>query len=387
MDLKAIQAALKERKFDAWLFYDHHHRDPIAYRVLGLSEKLHVTRRWYYLIPAEGEPKKLVHRIESFHLDSLPGAKTAYSSWKEQQGSLQTMLAPYANIAMQYSHNNLVPVIGLVDAGTIELIRSFGKNIISSGDLVSLFEAALTDAQIATHYAARDKVDPIMAGAFQFIRQRLDNGTCNEYEAQQFVMQAFEREGLITDSPIIVGCNGNAGNPHYGPSRENNAPIKNGDFVLIDMWAKLNDPDAVYYDITWTGVCGTPTARHQEIFNIVTKARDAGLQMAATAISSGRKICGWEIDDATRKVIADAGYGEYFTHRTGHSIGTEIHANGANIDNLETQDDRAIIPNTCFSIEPGIYLPEFGVRSEFDVMVAGGKAVATGRVQTELVKI
>src|SRR5579872_6910795 len=224
MNLSQIQTALKERKLDAWLFYDHHHRDPIAYRVLGLSEKLHVTRRWYYVIPAVGEPKKLVHRIESYHLDPLPGQKTAYSSWKEQQGALQQMLAPYANIAMQYSYNNLVPLIGLVDAGTIELIRSFGKNVVSSGDLVSMFEAALTDDQIASHYAARDKVDPIMAGAFQYIRQRLNNGGCNEYETQQFVMDAFKREGLITDSPIIVGCNANAGNPHYGPSKEGSAP-------------------------------------------------------------------------------------------------------------------------------------------------------------------
>lgn len=387
MDLKAIQSALAERSYDAWLFYDHHHRDPIAYSVLGLSPTLHVTRRWYYVIPAKGEPQKLMHRIEPGHLDSLPGSKHVYSSWQEQHEHLRNMLAPYRTIAMEYSFNNLIPYIGLVDAGTIELIRSFGKIVVSSGDLVTRFEAAWTDEQIATHFAARDRIDKIVPAAFQEIGRRCNNGGTNEYDICKWILEAFERDGLVSDSPPIVGVNANSGNPHYSPTPESSKPIRKGDFVLLDVWAKLNKPNAVFYDITWTGVVGTPTERHQEIFKIVTAGRDAGFAVVKSAIDAGRKICGWEVDKATRDSITAAGYGQYFTHRTGHSIGTEVHGNGANMDNIETKDEREIIPGSCFSIEPGVYLPEFGVRSEVNCLVTKGKAEITGRIQKELVRI
>ncbi len=388
MDLKAIQSALVERNFDAWLFYDHHHRDPIAYSVLGLPANLHVTRRWYYVIPAEGEPAKLNHRIEPGHLDKLPGTKAVYSAWEEQQANLEKMLAPYKTLAMQYSTNNLVPAIGLVDAGTIELIRSFGHTIVSSGDLVSRFEAALSAEQIASHFAAGEAIDNIMAGAFKEIGARVRNGGCNEYEIQQWIANAFEREGLIFDDPAIVGVNANSGNPHYSPSPEAAKPIRKDDFVLLDMWGKKKTPGSVYYDITWTGVVdAAPTARQQEVFTAVTRARDAGYEKVKSAFDAKQKIAGWEVDKVTRESIASAGLGEYFTHRTGHSIATEVHGNGANMDNLETKDDREIIPNTLFSIEPGVYLPEFGVRSEFDVLIRNGRAEITGQVQKELVRI
>lgn len=387
-DLKAIQSALEERSFDAWLFYDHHHRDPIAYSVLGLPGNLHVTRRWYYLIPAKGEPAKLVHRIEPGHLDSLPGTKAVYSAWQEQQENLKQMLAPHQTVAMQYSPNNLIPAIGMVDGGTIELIRSFGKTVVSSGDLVSHFEAAWTEEQIASHFAARDSIDPIMAAAFQEIGTRVRNGGTSEYDIQQFIVKAFDREELFFDDAPIVGVNANSGNPHYSPTPETSKPIRKGDFVLIDMWGKKKTPHSVYYDITWTGVVdAAPTNRHQEIFRTVVAARDAGFDKVKTALEGGRKVAGWEVDDATRKTIVDAGFGQYFTHRTGHSIGPEVHGNGANMDNLETNDVREIIANTCFSIEPGIYLPEFGVRSEFDVLIRNGRAEVTGKIQTELVQI
>jgi Xaa-Pro dipeptidase len=388
MDLKAIQSALKERGFDAWLFYDHHHRDPIAYSVLGLSANMHVTRRWYYLIPADGEPAKLNHRIEPGHLDRLPGTKAVYSAWEEQQGNLKKMLAPYKTVAMQYSTNNLVPAIGMVDAGTIELIRSFGTTIVSSGDLVSRFEAALSEEQIASHFAAGESIDKIMAGAFQEIGRRVRNGGCNEYEIQQWIVNAFEREGLMFDDPAIVGVNANSGNPHYSPQPDTAKPIRKGDFVLIDMWGKQKTPGSVYYDITWTGVVdAAPTARQQEVFDTVTRARDAGYEKVKAAFDSKKTIAGWEVDKVTRETITAAGMGEYFTHRTGHSIATEVHGNGANIDNLETKDEREIIANTLFSIEPGVYLPEFGVRSEFDVLIRNGRAEVTGKIQKELVRI
>ncbi|HSA94245.1 MAG TPA: M24 family metallopeptidase [Terriglobales bacterium] len=388
MDLAAIQSALREQQFDAWLFYDHHHRDPIAYRVLGLPESLMVTRRWFYLIPAQGEPSKLVHRIEAGHLDSLPGSKREYSAWQELWENLKAMLAPYRVIAMQYSPNNLVPYIGLVDAGTIELIRGFGKEIASSGNLVARFEATWSDAQIQTHYAARDKIDAITAAAFQEIGRRVRSSGTHEFEMQQWIMEAFAREKLVTEDAPIVGVNAHSGDPHYEPRADRSAPIREGDFVLLDIWARLDQPDSVYYDITWTGFVGKSIPdRHRKIFEIVRGARDVGVKTVQDAVAQGRRICGWEVDQATRQHIAAAGYGAQFVHRTGHSIGTSVHANGANMDNLETKDEREIIPNSCFSIEPGIYLPEFGVRSEVNVLVRPGRAEVTGKIQQEIVLI
>ncbi len=390
MNVQEIQNALLERSLDAWLFYDHHHRDPIAYKVLGLREDLMVTRRWFYLIPREGEPTKLVHRIEAGHLDALPGSKREYSSWKELWDNLQAMLVRHRNIAMQYSPNNLIPYIGLVDAGTIELVRSFGKDIVSSGDLVARFEAAWSEEQIKSHFAARDAIDALVPEAFKEIGRRTRGTTqgVSEYEMQQWIMEAFRRAELVTEDPPIVAANANAGNPHYAPRAQGSAFIKSGDFVLLDVWGKKRAPDAVYYDITWTGVAGPPTEKQQEIFNIVTGARDAGVKKVQEAFAAKHRIAGWEVDQATREHISNAGYGQYFTHRTGHSIGVHVHGNGANMDNLETKDDREIIPNTCFSIEPGIYLPgEFGVRSEVNVLVRDGAAEVTGKIQRELVLI
>jgi Xaa-Pro dipeptidase len=387
MDLKAIQSALHERNIDAWLFYDHHHRDPIAYRVLGLPENQMVTRRWFYIIPREGEPTKLVHRIEAGRLDGLPGAKREYSSWRELWDNLQAMLVRHRTVAMQYSPNNLIPYIGLVDAGTVELIRSFGKEIVSSGDLVGRFEAAWSEEQIATHFAARDAIDAIVPECFQEIGRRVRNGGTTEYQIQQWLAEAFRRESLITEDLPVVAVNANSGDPHYGPSAETSLPIKAGDFVLLDIWAKKNTPNAVYYDITWTGVLGTPSEKQVEIFNIVSGARDAGVKKVVEAFAGKRRIAGWEVDHATREHINAAGYAQYFTHRTGHSIGMNVHGNGANMDSLETKDDREIIPNTCFSIEPGIYLPEFGVRSEVNVLTRNGAAEVTGKIQNELVLI
>jgi Xaa-Pro dipeptidase len=387
MDLKAIQSALHERNIDAWLFYDHHHRDPIAYRVLGLPENQMVTRRWFYIIPREGEPTKLVHRIEAGRLDGLPGAKREYSSWRELWDNLQAMLVRHRTVAMQYSPNNLIPYIGLVDAGTVELIRSFGKEIVSSGDLVGRFEAAWSEEQIASHFAARDAIDGIVPECFKEIGRRVRNGGTTEYEIQQWLAEAFRRESLVTEDLPVVAVNANSGDPHYGPSPETSLPIKAGDFVLLDIWAKKNTPNAVYYDITWTGVLGTPSEKQVEIFNIVSGARDAGVKKVVEAFAGKRRIAGWEVDHATREHINAAGYAQYFTHRTGHSIGMNVHGNGANMDNLETKDDREIIPNTCFSIEPGIYLPEFGVRSEVNVLTRNGAAEVTGKIQNELVLI
>jgi len=388
MNLPAIQAALRERKFDAWLFYDHHHRDPIGYTILGLPEKMHVTRRWYYLIPAEGDPVKLNHRVEPRHLETLPGKQLHYGPWPEMHQRLKDMLAPYKRIAMQYSPNNNIMYVSLVDGGTLELLRGFGKEIVTSADLVTQFEATLTAEQIATHFEARDAMDPIMEGAFQEIGRRVRNGGWDEYGVQQWFAEAFKREKLVTDDLPIVGVNENAGNPHYSPTPETSKPIREGDWVLLDMWAKKDKPGSVYYDITWTGFVGkTPSERHRKIFDIVTGARNVGIKTVQDAFTAKRRIMGWEVDAAVRAHIEKSGFGDAFVHRTGHSIGTEVHGNGANMDNLETKDEREIIPNTLFSIEPGIYLPEFGVRAEIDMLIRNGGAEVTGKIQNEIVII
>ena len=388
MNLPAIQSALQEQGFDAWLFCDHHHRDPIAYRVLGLPATMMVTRRWFYLIPAKGEPSKLVHRIEAGHLDSLPGAKKQYSGWQELEENLKSMLAPYKSVAMQYSPNNRIFVISLIDAGTIELIRSFGTNVVSSGDLVARFESTLTEDQIRTHFEARDAVDRVTAAAFQEIGRRVRNGGTHEYEMQQWIMEAFGREGPKTDDPPIVGVNEHSGDPHYGPRPEISKPIREGDWVLLDIWGKMNRPNSVYYDITWTGFVGTtPSDRHRKVFETVTSARDAAAAKVISAIDAGTRIAGWEVDRAARDLINGKGFGEYFVHRTGHSISSEIHSNGANMDDLEVHDVRQILPNSCFSIEPGVYLPEFGVRSEINILVREGSAEVTGKIQREIVMV
>lgn len=389
MKLEAIQSALREREFDAWLFYDHHHRDPIAYRILGLPSGKMVTRRWFYLIPASGEPRKLNHRVESHHLDSLPGVKREYSSWEEQWEALRQMLASYQRVAMEYSPNNQIPYVGLVDAGTVELVRGFGKEIVSSADLVSRFEATWDEDQVRSHFAAGKIIDRITEEAFREIGRRVNNGGTTERAMQEWILEAFRREGLVTPDGPNVSVNTNSGNPHYEPTAEVFAPIRKGDFILLDVWGKQDRPNAVFYDITWTGVVGRgPSDREREIFEIVRQARDVGIRTVQEALAAGRVVHGWEVDKATRDFISSRGYARQFIHRTGHSIGSDdVHGNGPNMDNLETRDDREIIPYTCSSIEPGIYLPEFGVRSEINLLVRERSAEVTGKIQQEIVII
>ena len=398
MNLKAIQSALQEHDLDGWLFYDHHHRDPIAYRILGLDENSFVSRRWFYFTPAVGEPRKLVHRIESGKLDSLPGSKDDYSSWQELEQKLEAMLDGASTIAMQYSPRNAIMYVAMVDAGTVELIRSFGKDVATSANLVSLFEAVLTEDQIASHFAAQERVDRVLQAAWKRIGEAvraghgesLDRREIGERDVVNFLLEGFEREGLFTDHGPNCSAGPNSADSHYEPTIESSRIIRSGDFVLIDLWAKLaNDPKAVWYDITWTGVVDRePTEREQHIFTTVAAARDAAIQVIEDAYTAQKPIAGWQADAAARAVIANAGYGPFFTHRTGHSIEIELHGNGAHLDNLETHDERLILPNTCFSVEPGLYFPgEFGIRSEVNMITRPGKAVVTGPIQRELVRI
>jgi Xaa-Pro aminopeptidase len=384
MNLEAIQAALREQSLDGWLFYDHHHRDPIAYRILGLSDSLHVSRRWYYLIPAQGEPRKLTHRVESGKLASLPGTGHVYSSWQELEDGLRTMLEPYKTLAMQYSPRNAIMYVSMVDAGTVEVLREMGKTIVSSADLVSRFEAVLTAEQIASHYQAQKSIDEIVSEVWKYIAA----GSRSEYQVMVWLREAMRRAGIADGYGPNVSVNENSSDSHYEPTAASSQQIKQGDFLLIDIWGRMDRPQSCFYDITWTGVVGRePTDRERQVFSLVAQARDAAIKAVQDAFKAGRPIAGWEADDAARAVIRAAGFADYFTHRTGHSISYETHGNGANLDNLETHDERLILPHTCFSVEPGIYLPEFGVRSEINMLTEPGRATVTGPIQTELVRI
>lgn len=389
MDIDKIQQELRAEKLDGWLFFDHHQRDPLAYRVLGLPTNRMATRRWYYFIPAQGEPAGLEHRIERGMIGALPGAKTPYSSWTEQIAGLRALLEGRRRIAMQYSPNCAIPYVSMVDAGTIELVRAAGVEVVSSAELIQAFEARWSADALESHLEAGRRVDRVRAAAFNLIRDRTrSRAPLQELEVKRFVLDGFAKAGLVTDHGPIVGVNANASNPHYEPSEEATAPIGSGDFVLLDMWAKLDRPGAVYYDITWTAFCGDqPTDEMRNVFAIVTGARDAAIQRVQEAVAARRLLCGYEVDDAARGFIQARGFGEFFTHRTGHSIGQEVHGNGANMDNLETHDERRVTPWTCFSIEPGVYLPAFGIRSEVNVFVGDNAARVTGEIQRELIAL
>ena len=390
MDLERIQEALRQRGMDAWFFYDFQHRDLIAHRILGLSPHRLATRRWYYVIPARGTPSKLVHRIESTYLDALPGETRMYATWEELQNSLGQMLAPYPVLAVQYSPNNRIPYISRVDAGTVEFIRALGNQVVSSADLVQLFEARWSAQALAHHLEAGRIVDGIMAAAFEEIGRRVSrDGQTSESDIQELILEQIHSSGLYTNSHRpIVAVNEHTANPHYEVSPQSSLPIRRGDLVLIDMWAKVKRPEAAFYDITWMGFVGEePPEKVQQVFEIVKMARDRAVETVQTAVHQGRTLRGWEVDRAARGVIAEHGLADRFIHRTGHSLGETVHGNGVNMDDLETHDDREIIPLIGFSIEPGIYLDEFGVRSEVNVFVGEGEARITGAVQQELVRI
>ena len=383
--LREIQHALQEETLDGWLFYDFRGSDSLAYRILGLDETELSTRRWYYFIPAEGVPIGLVSTIEPYRLDSLPGPKLPFFTWQQHADRLAELLRNRRRIAMQYSPGNAIPYISRVDAGTIETIRQLGVEVVSSADLVQRFEAVWTQEQWQSHRRAATVVRQTVDAAFGYLR---DNAPVSEYQVQQFILDCFAQHGLMTYYPPVVAANAHSADPHYTPTAEQTALIRLGDFVLIDLWAK--EPDGVYADITWTGFMGKVVPeRYQEIFQFVREARDAAISFVKERVAGGQTFFGHEVDAASRSVIANAGYGDQFFHRTGHSIGTEVHGNGANMDGVETRDTRRVLPHTCFSVEPGIYLAgDFGVRSEVDVYVTENEAIVTGDpVQTEVIPI
>ncbi|MDZ4684432.1 MAG: Xaa-Pro peptidase family protein [Planctomycetaceae bacterium] len=384
-NLPAVQSAIRQFGCDGWLLYDFRKSNPLARRVLGFDEAGHSTRRWMYFIPADGEPQKLVHRIESGALDHLPGAKTVYLRWQEFEAGVATLVKGRKRVAMEYAPRNANPYISRVDAGTVELVRSQGVDIVSSGDLVQQFEAVWDDDQWAMHQEAGRHTDSAYALVWKFIADNVrQHGGTTERDVQTQILHHFASHDMVTDHPPIVAVNAHAGNPHY---ETGDAPIRRGDLVLVDLWAKLDRPRAVYSDLTRMAFVGeTVPQKFADVFAIVAAARDAGIQCVRDAFAAGKPLRGYEVDDACRAVIDKAGYGAAFVHRTGHSIGLETHGNGANMDNLETHEERLVLPGCCFSIEPGIYLPEFGIRSEVNVFVDKTRQihVTAGEVQTRI---
>jgi len=390
MDLDRIQKAIMDKGIDGWLFYDFHHRDAMAYRILGLDFSKFTTRRWFYYIPAKGDPVRIVSAVETKKLDSLTGEKMIYRSWEELHRIIRETLANARHIAMQYSPNNNIPYVSVVDAGTIELIQSFGVSVVSSADLVQTFEAVIDEEGYNAHLEAGVNVQQIKDEAFELIGEKIrKNEKVTEYEVQQYIVKRFDEEGLTDDGDHpIVGVNDHPADPHFEPTAENTYTIKKGDTLLIDLWARKNDDTGIYYDITWCGYIGNdPPAKYVEIFNTVRDARNAARDFIRERFAKNQPCHGYEVDDVCRQVVIDAGYGDYFVHRTGHSIGREVHGNGVHIDNLETKDERELVPGICFSIEPGIYLPgEMAVRSEIDVFITqDGEVVVAGDEQENLI--
>jgi Xaa-Pro aminopeptidase len=390
-DLAAVQTALRQLGFDAWLLYDFRGLNVLARRVLGMSPEAMLSRRWFYFVPAQGEPRKLVHRIEQHALQGLPGSQQAYLRWQELEAGVGALVAGARRVAMEYVPRNANPYVSRVDAGTVELVRSFGIEVVPSGDLVQLFEACWDDEQWAMHLEAARHTRSAFDVAFKFITDAVRRGgSVKESEVVQRILDHFAAHKLVTDHPPICAVGPHSGDPHYSPGPGSDGTIRAGDFVLIDLWAKLDRPRSVYSDLTWTAFVATEVpARYEEIFQVVARARDAAIARVQEAFRAGRPLQGWEVDQAARDVIDRAGYGAYFCHRTGHSIGQETHGNGANMDNLETREERRVLPRTCFSVEPGIYLPEFGVRSEVNVFVDAQSRVHVtgGELQTGVMPI
>ena len=390
LDVAAVQETLRSDGLDAWLLYDFNGSNPIAARLAGLTNGSHMTtRRWYYLIPAAGSPRALVHAIERHNLDALPGEKQIYAGREQLASGLDRLLRGVRRVAMEYSPQGAIPYLSRVDAGTAEMIRARGVEIVSSGDLVQRFEATWTPAQYAQHMRASDALYRIKDRAFDAVRVALQHGEpITEYDLQQRMVQWFEDEGLITDSPPDVALGPNAGNPHYLPLREKSAVIVPDQVLLLDLWGKVREPGAVFADITWVGFTGARVADEAaRAFDAIVHARDAAVALVEEAAMTGRELHGWEVDRAARSVLEQSGYGGAILHRTGHSLGETVHGNGVHLDDYETHDDRRILPGTGFTIEPGLYFDTFGVRTEINVFRRERDAIVSGPKQMALVAL
>jgi Xaa-Pro dipeptidase len=391
VDVPDIQAALVADGLDGWLLYDFRGLNPIAADITAVARQAgHLaTRRWFYLIPAAGEPRKLVHAIERNSLAHLPGQTERYAGREQLEEALRRLLAGLKRVAMEYSPKCAIPYVARVDAGTIELVKQAGVEVVSSGDLIQRFAAIWDDRAIETHREAAERLYRIKDRAFAEIRDRIAGGTATtEYDIQQKMVAWFAEEGLVSDSPPNVSAAENAGNPHYLPTADAHRAIGQDELVLLDLWGKLEQPGAVFADITWMGFTG-PRApdRHVKAFAAVAAARDAAVALVQRAVAAGQQLRGWQVDRAASAVLRNAGYAEAILHRTGHSLGETVHGNGVNMDDYETHDDRRLLPGTGFTIEPGVYFGDFGIRSEINMIVQARDAVVTGPLQTEIVAL
>jgi Xaa-Pro dipeptidase len=388
VEIREMQKDLRDAKLDGWLFYDFRGRDPIAHRILDLPAGMR-TRRWFYFVPAKGSPKKLVHKIEARSLAAVPGETLYYASQKELRDNLKKVLGKAKKVAMQYSPKNAIPYVAMVDAGTVELVRSLGPKVVTSADLVQKYEACWNREQLESHMAAGRAIDRIVRETFDYAAKSVkEKKPLTEYDLQQFILRKFDEAGIMTEEGPDVAVNRNASDPHYGPTREKSSPIREGDLLLLDVWGKQKTTNSVYYDVTWMGYLGsTVPEKYAKVFRVLRDARDHAAELICSSVKAGKPLQGWQVDKTARRVVEKAGYGKYFFHRTGHNIGTSVHGNGVNMDGLETQDDRHLIPHTCNSVEPGIYLPEFGMRTEIDVYVDDKEARVTGAVQTEILPL
>ena len=390
MDVAAVQAALKAQGLDGWLLYDFQGSNPVAFRMAGMGGSGHLaTRRWFYLIPVTGEPRALVHAIERHNLDHLPGSKTVYAGREQLEAGLADLVTGVTRVAMEYSPRGAIPYVSRVDAGTIELVRGFGLEVVSSGDLIQQFEARWSDAAIATHRRASEALYRIKDRAFESVARRLrDDVPTTEYDIQQQMVGWFGDEGLVADSAPCVSAQENAGNPHYLASAGSHRVIRRDELVLLDLWGKLTEPGAVYADITWVGFVGAQVPdRMARAFAAIGTARDAAVDVVQDAARSGRDIRGFEADRAARLVLHDAGFGDAILHRTGHSLGENVHGNGAHLDDYETHDERRLLPGSGFTIEPGLYFEDFGVRTEINVVWSNRGPEVTGPRQARIVTL
>jgi Xaa-Pro dipeptidase len=390
LDVAAVQTALRDEGLDGWLLYDFHGSNPIAADVTGAGQRGHLaTRRWYYLIPAIGQPRGLVHAIERHVLAHLPGDVAMYAGREQLESGVRELVRGMRRVAMEYSPDGAIPYVGRVDAGTVEHLRALGLDIASSGDLVQRFAAVWDSSAVETHMQASERLYRIKDRAFAAIRERMDANTpTSEFDIQQLMVGWFRDEGLVSDSPPIVAAAGNAGNPHYMPTRSEHHPIRAGQMVLLDLWGKLDRPGAVFADITWVGYTGAqPPVRFSTVFDAVAAARDAAVTLVLRGVAAGQSLQGWQVDRAASTVLRSAGFGAHILHRTGHSLGESVHGNGVNMDDYETHDDRRLLAGTGFTIEPGLYFEDFGVRLEINMLVRDRDAIVTGPIQQEIVAL
>lgn len=380
---------LQELQLDGWLISDFHGENPLARKILSIPSDRMLTRRYLYWCPAQGVAKKVVHKIEQEYFDHMEGDLLVYSTWQEFEAYLEEILSSSKRIAVEYSEKGRNPSVSFMNAGLAELVRGCGVELVSSGPLILERLARLSPAQVTSHFEACKAVQKALDAATELIKLRIENGMdLTERDVQKEVLSSFRNSNCITEHDPIVAIAKNAANPHYCIEGKGDK-IRRDDLLLIDLWCKKGGPDGVYADITRMFSIGkSVAAEHKEVFEVLKEAQLAAINLLQERIERGKEVLGWEVDAAARKIVEDAGYGDYFIHRLGHSIAADLHGYGPDFDNYEAFDDRPIVPTTCYSIEPAIYIPQkFGMRIETNVLVEPMKLTVSGRLQSNIIPL